>query len=48
MYCGSMRTEANATAEAERQTGTSRLTACSRFASSDRYGMPYTGTGTDR
>src|SRR5205823_11179100 len=37
---GSMRTEPNATWEAERQTGTSRFCACSRAGVSDLYGMP--------
>ena len=43
-----MRTDEKATWDAEMQTGTRRLSACSRFGVRDRYGMPYRGTGTER
>jgi hypothetical protein len=36
-----MRTEPNATCDAERQTGTSRFSAASRRGVGDRYGIAY-------
>ena len=48
MYCGSMRNELNATWLAEIQTGTIRLAHSPRRGRSDRYGIEYGSTGTER
>ena len=45
---GSIRTEPNATCDAERQTGTSRFVQSSRRGTSERYGIGYGGTATER
>src|SRR5581483_10913143 len=45
---GSIRTDPNATCDADRHTGTRRFVASARDGVSDRYGMPYGGTATDR
>src|SRR5215203_153116 len=45
---GSIRTDPNATCDADRQSGTSRFSASSRRGVSDRYGIGYGGTATER
>src|SRR5215203_973853 len=45
---GSIRTDPNATCDADRQSGTSRFSASSRRGVSARYGIGYGGTATER
>src|SRR5204863_9005732 len=45
---GSIRTEPNATCDAEMQTGTIRSVQSCRRGTSERYGIGYGGTGTER